>query len=1710
MVRPIVPTRGGSGAPITEHVGIFTIPSGAVGSFVFSNAFSRSNSNEKDDHVDDPKGPLGLTVLFTPEEPRFDLIFVHGLGGGSRKTWSKTSQRDHFWPQEWLPKDPSFRHVRIQTFGYDSDYLKGGDDFLNVHHFGKSFLAALSTSPCLLQSTSPIVIVAHSMGGLVSKKAYILAMQDAAHNELAKRFAAIYFLATPHRGADSAKLLNNILKVAYDRSYVADLKPNSGTIQIINDEFRHYSSSIQLWSFYETKSMKFSNTPIVDPESALLNYPEEKQTPMEADHRSICKFESVSDPNYQILRNALSATFNEISSTRVSQISTVDKSQETSKSFRKQFGIVDDVDNDLVDAREARIGGSCQWIFNKTSYFEWESESPSRASVLWVSGMPASGKSVLAGSVIDRIRGNGLNCSYYFFKHAYLAKTSLGRCLRSLAYQMACLDTSSGNIARKLLEDGICLDDLDDRAFWRAIKTAGFFSSTKTPHYWVIDALDECNDPSFLLQSILPNLGDSMPLKLLITSRYTAKLNEGFASVPVNRVRSPSITAEDTISDLGRVVDSRMPNLRVVSADQRDSLAEKILQKGKGSFLWTTLVLAELELCHSKKEIDRVLEEIPRGMKPVYRRTLETMSQASRGKPLSKAILMWVACAVRPLSLDELNEALSLDIKDTFPRLKESIAALCGQLVVIDKSGRAQMVHESAREFVLSDRSISDFYIEPGKAHMRISQVCLEYLTGDEMKPPRGRRGPRVLKDARVSRTPFARYALESYSHHLAMSCCPASETLPLLENFLKLNVLTWIAEVAGSGRLGQLTLSSKHLKSYADNLSNRHPELKSRIQVLNKWVTDLVRIPAVFGTALLASPSAIYATIPPFCPRRSMIRNTTGISRQISVLGDSPERWDDRLFCLNFQPAQPTSVCYGDELLAVGLRSGTVTLYFSTSHQKHKSLDHGESVRFIAFKSKSDLMATCGMKVMKVWDVRTGTEMHSFECPPHPMGIGFYKESLLVACRKNYVASWDLTVCFGEPLQIPWTSALDVAHSSATRTPSKLDISVSHGLLAVAYFGRPIILWDLEEESYIGSCGKKLSNGETSTHAVVALAFSPNPIISLLAVAYLDGELAVLDPLVDEELKSLRADCDTLAASPNGHLLAAGGARGVITVYKFGTLQLLYRVKSTNTPINGLAFSQDSTLLADIRSTQCTVWEPDILSGNTVDDGGNSGTAPEVGVQTLSMVASTKILMVVTDPSTNMIICGKEDGYIDIYDRRRGLKLQTLECHKRFPLRLMAWCGARNALVSLDCSNRLLIQNIGTESSTEQTESADTILLFECRIKTDTPPFEFLVEGQGSKMVISTHTSDHMLDLYGNEPERRREWAWSESAVEANRKWVHLPQSPHQVALVDRSEIRIYNWSDWSEVAVFPLATENLTVHVKAATIFSGGHNPRLFLEVADQCNLLSTRRLLLFDASRLEVAKGSRKGASLITGLDEQPRCISGDDCNPSISLPEMDDQTQQLPLLDLGLQYLDGEVSHPRTDIGTLDIDTQLPFSNMEPPGSFTRYAPGSHADFMNLAIEEARKSRPEPGKFRVGAVLVDEATGNVLTRGYYLEYPDGHNGSPGSVHAERVCIIKAAELYGVSEAEVGTVLPPNCAVYTTMEPCIARPSRDKSCVDRLLEVRQAVGTVYVGIRMPGTSPDADEPVMWRLEARGITVLYPLPEWKSKLTNVAKGEE
>ena len=73
----------------------------------------------------DLRDPLGLQILHNPKNGRkVDIVFVHGLGGTSRLTWSKNKDLELFWPLAFLPSEPDICQGRIMTFGYNGSFFK--------------------------------------------------------------------------------------------------------------------------------------------------------------------------------------------------------------------------------------------------------------------------------------------------------------------------------------------------------------------------------------------------------------------------------------------------------------------------------------------------------------------------------------------------------------------------------------------------------------------------------------------------------------------------------------------------------------------------------------------------------------------------------------------------------------------------------------------------------------------------------------------------------------------------------------------------------------------------------------------------------------------------------------------------------------------------------------------------------------------------------------------------------------------------------------------------------------------------------------------------------------------------------------------------------------------------------------------------------------------------------------------------------------------------------------------------------------------------------------------------------------------------------------------------------------------------------------------------------------------------------------------------
>ena len=119
--------------------------------------------------------------------------------------------------------------------------------------------------------------------------------------------------------------------------------------------------------------------------------------------------------------------------------------------------------------------------------------------------------------------------------------------------------------------------------------------------------------------------------------------------------------------------------------------------------------------------------------------------------------------------------------------------------------------------------------------------------------------------------------------------------------------------------------------------------------------------------------------------------------------------------------------------------------------------------------------------------------------------------------------------------------------------------------MLAIAYRGQDIIVWDLEDECVHEIYGqdvepfgawecKRQRAGEERT-----VLFSADPEQGLLAVGYGTGELVVFNTLMHTiQARASQVNALTMAVSPDG---AMTNSVGMILIFEIETLRLLYRI---------------------------------------------------------------------------------------------------------------------------------------------------------------------------------------------------------------------------------------------------------------------------------------------------------------------------------------------------------------------------------------------------------------------------------------------------------------------------------------------------------------------------------------------------------------------
>lgn len=245
-------------------------------------------------------------------------------------------------------------------------------------------------------------------------------------------------------------------------------------------------------------------------------------------------------------------------------------------------------------------------------------------------------------------------------------------------------------------------------------------------------------------------------------------------------------------------------------------IAEKLLQKSAGVFMWVVLVVEILnrEIARGAMSLDRKLEELPSGLSNLFKERLKRDDENMEGLLLC---FLWILCAKRPLRPEEFYHALwsglslkspslvdtkipDASIHDTskgLPRSHRYVISCSKGLAEITKSDKpsVQFIHESVRDFLIKDRGLYELWPQLGldwksPSHERLKDCCNAYMNHVDVREVVSKlTHHKSFQPQNLNNYPFLEYANQNILYHANV----AAKVIPQDEFLTSLNIINWV-----------------------------------------------------------------------------------------------------------------------------------------------------------------------------------------------------------------------------------------------------------------------------------------------------------------------------------------------------------------------------------------------------------------------------------------------------------------------------------------------------------------------------------------------------------------------------------------------------------------------------------------------------------------------------------------------------------------------------------------------------------------------------------------------------------------------------------------------------------------------------------------------------------------------------------------------------
>ncbi|KFY07138.1 hypothetical protein V492_07413, partial [Pseudogymnoascus sp. VKM F-4246] len=275
----------------------------------------------------------GLNIWSTGTPPgsttEVDIICVQGLGSHPFFTWvkkvhapeskpprklvsklwarkdKKAPKQDEqngpitevMWPRDLLV--PLFKNARVATHSYES----GKGVKTTLRQCAEQFLSVLfqhRQRPDERQR--PLILIGHSLGGLVIQQALVIAALNRDFQELRLSVTGVIFLGTPFQGSNAAVLGKRLAQITGgDISLLELLQKDNPNLHSLSKDFCDSYREWDFVCFYEDTDADYTllKTRVVTASSATLSG--RRMIFLNTDHSGLNKFSGKNDENFALL-----------------------------------------------------------------------------------------------------------------------------------------------------------------------------------------------------------------------------------------------------------------------------------------------------------------------------------------------------------------------------------------------------------------------------------------------------------------------------------------------------------------------------------------------------------------------------------------------------------------------------------------------------------------------------------------------------------------------------------------------------------------------------------------------------------------------------------------------------------------------------------------------------------------------------------------------------------------------------------------------------------------------------------------------------------------------------------------------------------------------------------------------------------------------------------------------------------------------------------------------------------------------------------------------------------------------------------------------------------------------------------------------------------------------------------------------------------------